>query len=143
MKTFIRFGVPTAIVALYFVANHTNLGMVNLLIRIFATIALFQVVVSYFLWRAKNVWMQSMIKQGAVSDEYDSKTFRSAAVKGGGYALGILVLLYLPFYIALGWVWILSYLMAWFAIEEFLKSYLKERESNKNLMVETQKILNQ
>lgn len=82
-----------------------------------------------------------MFDQGKVSDEYDSKPFVKASVKGGAIAFVIFIVLYLPNYIALGWVWILSYLIAFIAIQRFLQSYLQERATSKRLRSEVQHLL--
>lgn len=137
----LRLGITAFLIAMFFIANHFETGMFSTVFRIFATIGLAQIVVSNYLWRTNNLRIQAMIDQGVISDEYDSRTFIQAAIRGGAIALGIFVILYLPFYILIGWVWILSYLCAFIIVERYLKSYMNQRATNKQLRSEAQNML--
>lgn len=141
MQQIIKFGIPAIIVALFFIANHFDNGLFSDVIRIFATVGLFQIVVSNYLWNTNNNRMQTMVDQGVVSDDYDSKSFVKSAAVGGMIAFLIFILLYLPNYILIGWVWILSYLIAFIFIQHYLKGYIHQRALTRSLRNEVQTIL--
>lgn len=79
-----------------------------------------------------------MLENGKVTEEYETKPYLYAAVKGSCIAFVFLIVLYLPFYIALGWVWILSYLVALWAIPRYLQKYAQERSARIQLRSELQ-----
>lgn len=143
LQLLLRLGITTFIIALFFIVNHFELGLFTDVIRIFGTVALFQIVVSYHLWRTNNERMQGMIDKGEIINDFDSKMFIRVAVRGAVVAFGIFVILYLPFYIAIGWVWILSYTTAFILIQHYAKKYLDHRVLMKRLRDEAQLMLDQ
>lgn len=138
MQVIIRLGITVVIITLFFTANHFENGIFGNFFRIIATVGLFQIIVSNFLWKTYNVRMQEMINHGEIVGDYDTRLFITSAVKGGFIAFGIFIVLYLPNYIAVGWVWIISYLTAFIVIHRFLKGYLHQRKTSMRLRSEAQ-----
>ncbi|SDX74048.1 MULTISPECIES: hypothetical protein [unclassified Paenibacillus] len=138
MQLIIRLGITLVIITLFFTANHLETGIISNFFRIIATVGLFQIIVSNVLWKTYNARMQEMINQGVIVDDYDTRLFINAAVKGGFIAFGILIVLYLPNYIAVGWVWIISYLAAFIVVQRSVKGYLHQRKTSMHLRSEAQ-----
>ncbi|RRJ54838.1 hypothetical protein EHV15_35280 [Paenibacillus oralis] len=137
----LRLGITTFIIAMFFMANHVGESIAQQIFRIFATIGLFQITAMYYLWRTNARRIQTMIEQKVISDDYDKTQFYRSAALSFAIALGICTILYLPNIIALGWVWILSYSIGFYAVFMTLGKYMKIRIELKELRATAQRML--
>ncbi|MGV2886186.1 hypothetical protein [Paenibacillus taichungensis] len=126
-------GITAFIIAMFFLSNHIAGSVTEQVFRIFGTVGLFQITVMYFLWRTDARRIQAMIDHGVISDEYDKNQFYRSAAVSFASALAICAILYLPNLIALGWVWILSYAIGFYAVFTTLGKYMKLRVEVKEL----------
>jgi hypothetical protein len=134
LQILLRLGITAFIIAMFFLANHVGGGTVaQQVFRIFGTVGVFQVTVMFFLWRTNAHRIQAMIDQGVISDEYDKNQFYRSAAVSFAIALAFCAILYLPNVIALGWVWILSYAIGFYAVFVTLSKYMKLRVKMKEL----------
>jgi len=116
LQLLLRLGIALLIITIFFLANHIGSPLANQVLRIFGSIVLFQMTVWYFLLRENARQIQAMIDNGIIKDDFDRRGFYRAAALGFSIGLGLSVILYLPKVIALGWVWIIAYLVGFVVI---------------------------
>lgn len=127
LQLLLRFGISAFIIAMFFLANHVGGALAQYVFRIFGTVGLFQVIVMFYLWRANARRIQDMITQGVITNEYDKGDFYRSAALGFAVALCFSAILYIPRLAALGWVWILSYAIGFYAVFVTLGKYIELR----------------
>lgn len=133
MQLLLRFGISAFIIAMFFLANHVGGPVAQQVYRIFGTVGLFQVTVLFFLWRTNARRIKGMIDQGVITDEYDKNEFYRSAAVSFAIAFAFSAILYIPNIIALGWVWILSYAIGFYAVFVTLGKYMRLRIEVKGL----------
>ncbi|WP_149847077.1 hypothetical protein [Paenibacillus sp. 37] len=133
MQFLIKIGICSFILSMFFVANHIHGLIPPSVYRIFGTIGISQIIISYYVWKAESSRMQGLMDCKLPHDEVEKPTMTGPMVRGAVVSLVLCGTLLVPHLIAIGGVWILTYGISFFVVYTFLSKYMGIRQDTKTL----------